>query len=74
MFLGAVAVERVRNAVQTLVLLVAMGLLLGVIGWILGGPIMVLWSVGLGLFGLAIAARVSPGWLVLRLYHGKSVV
>lgn len=73
MFLGVVAVGRLRNALQTLVLLVAMGLLLGVIGWILGGPVMVLWSVGLGLFGLTVAARVPPGWLVLRLYRAKPI-
>jgi heat shock protein HtpX len=34
---------------------------------------MVLWSVGLGLFGLVIAARITPGWLVLRLYHAEPI-
>lgn len=72
MFLGAVERGRLRNTLQTLVILTAMGLLLGVIGWLLGGPVMVLWSVGLGLFGLAIAAR-NPGWLVLRLYRAEPI-
>lgn len=72
MFLGAVERGRLRNTLQTMVILTAMGLLLGVIGWLLGGPVMVLWSVGLGLFGLAIAAR-NPGWLVLRLYRAEPI-
>jgi heat shock protein HtpX len=72
MVFGAAAAGRFRNVLQTTTLLMAMGLLLGVIGWLLGGPVMVVWSVGLGLFGLAIAAR-NPGWLVLRLYRAEPI-
>ncbi len=64
------AENRWRNLRQTLVMLAGMALLLGAIGWVLGGPAAVVWSVAAGLVLLMLGPVVPPGF-ILRLYRAR---
>jgi heat shock protein HtpX len=61
-----------RNLAQTIVLTAGMTLLLGALGWLLGGPVSVIWAVIVGLTALAIGTRASAG-LLLRLYRARPI-
>lgn len=68
MNLQAAHQHRRTNFLQALLLLGGMGLLLALLGWLLGGVSMMLFTAGAGLVLLWLAPRVSPHW-VLRM-HG----
>ncbi|MHB9117805.1 MAG: zinc metalloprotease HtpX [Burkholderiales bacterium] len=58
--------HRLRNRLQSLLLLGGMSLLLALLGWLLGGPGGLLWSLLTGMLALLLGPLVSPP-LVLRL-------
>lgn len=64
--------HRRRNLAQTIVLITGMTLLLGALGWLLGGPAAVIWAVAVGLITLVIGTRTSAG-LLLRLYRARPI-
>ena len=57
-----------RNYFHSLVLLTGMLVLLGVTGWLLMGPIGIVWFLFIGIFILLGAARISPQFMLLL--HG----
>ena len=59
---------RLRNYLHSLILLVGMLVLLGVIGWLLMGPMGIVWFLFIGIFILIGAARISPRFMLLL--HG----
>lgn len=54
------------NSLQSILLLLGMGAVLAAVGWLLGGPELMLWAAGLGLLLLGLSPRVSPQ-LMLRM-------
>jgi heat shock protein HtpX len=64
--------RRRRNALQTTLLLVGMTLLMAAIGWLVGGPIGLLWIGAFGAFSLWIGSRVSPR-LVLGFFQATEL-
>jgi heat shock protein HtpX len=69
---GAIVGHRLRNALQTLVLLVGMAVLLGCLGYLLGGGVGALWALALTGVLLALSPRVAPA-LLLRMYGGRRI-
>ncbi len=69
---AAVLGHRARNAVHTLTLLVGMAVLLGLLGYLLGGGGGALWALALTGTLLALSPRVAPA-LLLRLYGGRPI-
>lgn len=61
-----------RNRVQSVLLLVAMGAFLALLGWLVWGPDGILMLVAVGVFGAAMNPRVSPWW-VMRLYGARRI-
>jgi len=59
-----------RNWLQGVLLLGGMVLTLGLCAWVLFGPDGILWTVGLGVIGLALRPRMRPDW-VLRMYRAR---
>lgn len=59
--------HRVRNAVQTGVLLLAMAAWTGLLGWILAGAWGLFTGLAVAVIAVAAAGRANP-WLVLRMY------
>lgn len=64
--------HRRRNLAQTILLLGGMTLLLGALGWLLGGPVFVIWAVAIGLTTLVIGTRAAAG-LLFRLYRARPI-
>ncbi len=65
-------INKLRNLVQSLLLLLGLGLILSLIGWIIGGMLLVIISIGLLLFAYYMNSSVSPAWL-LRMYHARPI-
>lgn len=63
---------RRRNLIQTVMLLGGMTLLLALLGWVLAGPVAVVWAVVVGLAALLSGFRASAG-LLLRLYRARPI-
>ena len=63
---------RLRNYLQSLVLLVGMLVLLSLVGWLLAGPAGIVWFLLVGVFILISALRIPPRF-ILRL-HGARVL
>ncbi len=62
--------HRLLNALQSLMLLVAMALILGALGWVVGGDSGLLWA----LVGGALLVAFNPGFsprLILRMYGAR---
>ena len=64
--------HRGANTVQTLLLLAAMCLLLGVLGWTVGGVIGASFALALGIALAAMSGRMGPG-LVLAMYKAQPI-
>jgi heat shock protein HtpX len=64
--------HKLNNLLQSALLLGGMGLLLGLLGWVLAGSHGVLWAVFLGVLALVISPKVSPQ-MVLRVYGARPV-
>lgn len=62
--------RRLRNALQSVLLLGGMMALLAACGWIVAGPAGVFWTVAVGAFGLVLSPRISPR-IVLRLFDAQ---
>ena len=58
--------QRLINALQSLLILGGMVVLFALVGWLLGGAEVMLWTAGVGLFVLLLGPRFSPA-LMLRL-------
>ncbi len=65
-------INKLRNIVQSVLLLLGLGLILSLIGWIIGGMPLVILSIALLLFIYYMNSSVSPVWL-LRMYHARPV-
>lgn len=65
-----VLAHRRRNALHTGLLLGAMALWTGLLGWVLAGPLGALAGLGTGVFAMVAAGQVSP-WVVLRMYGAR---
>ena len=63
---------RLRNYLQSLILLAGMLVLLGMIGWLLMGPAGVVWFLFIGIFILIGATRISPRLMLIL--HGARVL
>ncbi len=70
--LAVSAAHRLRNALQTLLLLAGMGLLAALIGRLLLGPGATWWLIGMGAIMLLLAPEISPVWM-LRLYRAQEL-
>lgn len=64
--------HKLTNAVHSLVLLVGMGLLLLLLGYLLGGRTGAFFTAGTGLFLLGFSPRIAPS-VIMRLYGARSV-
>lgn len=64
--------HKLRNLIHTALLLSAMALLLGVLGWLLGGLAGLIWTASLGALALSFSPRLSPA-VVLRLYGARPI-
>lgn len=64
---------RLRNAVQTVLLLGSMIALLAACGWAVAGTTGLIWAAILGGIGVGLSARVSPG-LALRMMGGQPLL
>jgi len=64
--------HRLGNVLQSVLLLGAMALLLGVLGWEVAGPFGLLASVWLGVLALVLSPKVSPR-LILGMYKGREI-
>lgn len=64
--------HKLTNLLHSLVLLAGLLLLFGVLGWMIGGAVGVLWSTLLALGSIWFAPRISPQF-VLRLYGARPV-
>ncbi len=62
--------QKLRNLLQTILLLGAMALLCGYLAWLVGGDLAMWLALGLLLAGYQFNPQLSP-WLVLRLYGGQ---
>ncbi len=70
--LAAYEIHRMRNALQTALLLAGMGALALVIGRMLLGPGAAWWLAGMTLVAIALAPGLSPMWM-LRLYRAREL-
>jgi len=64
--------HRLRNLLQSVLLLVGMIGLLSLCAWVVFGPEGALWALGGWIVALLLSPRASPA-LVLRLYHGRQL-
>ena len=64
--------HRLHNLLQTLLLLGGMGLLLGVLGWVIAGGTGIAWTIFLGVVALLFTPRISPR-MILHLYGAREV-
>lgn len=62
--------QRLINALQSMLILGGMVALFALVGWLLGGAQVMLWTAGVGLFVLLLAPRISPA-LMLRFYGAR---
>ena len=64
--------NKASNLSQTVVLLIAMALLAGVVGFLLGGTFGLILAIGMTLFGLFVGQQASAG-IVLRMYKARPI-
>jgi len=66
------AEARLRNLLQSTLLVAGMGALLGYLAWILGGPFLGMLAILLALAAWVLTPLLSPP-LVLRIFHGRPI-
>jgi heat shock protein HtpX len=64
--------HKVNNILQSAVLIAGMTVLVGVLGWVVGGARGLVWALFLGVLALAVSPKISPR-VVLRLYGAQPV-
>jgi heat shock protein HtpX len=62
--------NKLHNVTQSVLLVAGMAALLALLGWVIAGPLGIMWALLLGAIILFFAPRISPYWL-LRLYRAQ---